>query len=115
MQSDPLDIARAYVLRDLCARGYDDAPTVSLLDQTVSDRRWWVEEWPDGAGFLPGLVAQDLQDALHDRGVRWPQCRSCETDAVHCLHVDPPLDTEPSWVCDEGAIVVARVGSLGAQ
>ena len=112
MPSDPLAVARAQVLHDLCARGDDDARTVSLLDEVVAGRRWWVEEWPDGAGFLPGLVAQDLQDALHDRGVRWPPCTACETEALHSLHVDPPLDTDPSWVCDEAGISVARVGQL---
>lgn len=115
MPSDALDVARAHALRDLCARGYDDARTVSLLDKVISERRWWVEEWPDGAKFLPGLVAQDLQDALHDRGVRWPKCTVCAIDAVHCLHVDPPLDADPSWVCDESAVVVARVGELEPQ
>ncbi|UYM06736.1 hypothetical protein [Solicola gregarius] len=113
MPADAFDIARACALRDLCASGHDDARTVSLLDQVVADRRWWVDEWPDGAAFLPGLVAQDLQDALHDRGVRWPQCTACETDAVHCLQVDPPLDADPSWVCDEAGIVVAAIGALG--
>ncbi|UPK74474.1 hypothetical protein MU582_18860 [Nocardioidaceae bacterium SCSIO 66511] len=110
--SDALDIARARVLHDLCARDLDDARTVSLLDEVVAGRRWWVDEWPDGAAFLPGLVAQDLQDALHDRGVRWPQCTACDTEALHSLHVDPPLDVTPSWVCDEGAVVAARVGEL---
>ena len=112
MPFDALDIARARVLNDLCARAYDDARTVSLLDEVVAGRRWWVEEWPDGAAFLPGLVAQDLQDALRDRGVRWPECTGCETEAVHCLHVDPPLDAAPSWVCAEAGIIAARVGEL---
>lgn len=112
MTPDGFDIARATALRDLGARGYDDAPTVSLLEDLLAKRRWWVDEWPEGAAFLPGLIAQDLQDALLDAGTRWPECRSCETDAVHCLHVDPPLDSEPSWVCDEAGVVVAPVGAL---
>ncbi|MGH3358531.1 MAG: hypothetical protein ACRDO7_06980 [Nocardioidaceae bacterium] len=112
MTPDGLDVARAAAVRDLCAYGSDDAATVSLLDDVIAARRWWVDEWPDGEAFLPGLIAQDLQDALLDAGVRWPQCRHCDDGVVHCLHVDPPLDADPSWVCDEAAVVVARVGDL---
>lgn len=112
MPPDAFDIARACALRDLSARGYDDAARVSLLDELVAARRWWVKEWPEGAAFLPGLIAQDLQDALHDRGIRWPQCTSCATEAEHCLHVDPPLDTDPMWVCDEAGALAAPIGAL---
>lgn len=114
MAPDGLDVARAAAVRDLCACGHDDATTVSLLDEVVAARRWWLDEWPDGEAFLPGLIAQDLQDTLLDAGVRWPQCSHCDDEVVHSLHVDPPLDAEACWVCDRAAVVVARVGELNA-
>jgi len=39
---------------------------VSLLEDAVSVRGWWLEQWTDGAAFVAGLVAQDVQDALFD-------------------------------------------------
>lgn len=106
-------MARAAALRDLGAYGFDDARIVSMLDDVVAQRRWWLDQWPEGEAFLPGLIAQDLQDTLLDAGTYWPQCRTCDGDVVHCLHVDPPLDANPSWVCDEGAVIVAAIGTLG--
>ena len=66
--------ARALVLADLAADGVADAAVVSLVEDAVAQRRWWVEQWPDGAEFVAGLVAQDVQDALFERHGRWPVC-----------------------------------------
>ena len=39
---------------------------VSALDEACSQRRWWVEQWPEGSAYVAGLIAQDVQDALVD-------------------------------------------------
>ena len=70
-----LHTARAAVLRDLDATGHSDPATVSSVDDAVAGRRWWVEQWPDGAAFLTALVAQDVADALLEKVGRWPRCR----------------------------------------
>ena len=56
--------ARALVLADLTARGVAEAEIVSLLEDALSKRRWWLEQWADGAALRAGLLAQDVQDAL---------------------------------------------------
>ncbi|MEX2984661.1 hypothetical protein [Streptomyces sp. C36] len=109
-----LHTARALVLADLVAGDVAEADVVSLVEDAVAHRRWWVEQWPEGAGFLPGLVAQDVQDALLDRHGRWPLCPVC-TDGgdPHALEVEPELGPDPHWACTKQAVFVARVGSLG--
>lgn len=112
---DVLLNARALVLADLGARGLDDAVGVSLLEEAVSTRRWWVEQWPDGEAFAAGLVAADVQDALFDRGQRWPLCRTCATLEEHALQVEPELGgPDPTWVCESSGRAVARLGELTA-
>ena len=54
--------------------GLDTAATVSVVDEVVTARQWWVDEWPDGAAFVTCLVAQDVQEALLDQVGRWPLC-----------------------------------------
>ncbi len=108
-----LHAARALVLADLAAFGIADASAVSLVEDAVAHRRWWVEQWPQGAGFVAGLIAQDVQDALLERGERWPVCGVCEE--AHGLQVEPELGPDPHWVCAERGVVVAPVGGLGAQ
>ncbi|MGH3423094.1 MAG: hypothetical protein ACRDO8_00115 [Nocardioidaceae bacterium] len=114
-EDPPRDVlleARAKVLHDLEVRGFADATVVSLLERTLDERRWWVEQWAEGAPFVPGLVAQDVQDTLLDSVGRWPSCRACGETAEHALCIEPPLGENPHWVCDEGGIVVAPLGSL---
>ncbi|MFE7127578.1 hypothetical protein [Streptomyces sp. NPDC057617] len=120
---DPLEralhSARALVLADLAAGGVARADVVSLVEESVSHRRWWVEQWPEGAAFVAGLVAQDVQDALLERYGRWPLCPVCtETGGVetepHALDVEPELGPDPHWVCSEAGVVVAAVGALRA-
>ena len=60
---DPLLAARALVLHDLAARGLAQPAVVSMLEKSLSERRWWLSQWPEGAAYVLGLVAQDVQDA----------------------------------------------------
>src|SRR5215218_6636399 len=116
--TDALLQARARVVHDLAARGLDTAECVSVADAAVSSRRWWADQWPDGAPFLACLVAQDVQEALFDAAGRWPLCTADHAgdDDVpeHELRVTPDLGEDPHWVCEESGVVVARVGDLSA-
>jgi len=38
-----------------------------LLDEAAAYRAWWVLQWPAGAAYLPGLLAQDVQESVHGR------------------------------------------------
>lgn len=118
-RQDPLErslhAARALILADLEASDVAHADIVSLVEEAVSHRRWWVGEWPEGAAFVDGLVAQDVQDALLERYGRWPVCPVCVGSDPHALDVEPELGEEPHWVCAATSTVVARVGSLGSK
>ncbi|MFF8032599.1 MULTISPECIES: hypothetical protein [unclassified Streptomyces] len=109
-----LHAARALVLADLAARRVAVADVVSLVEESVTHRRWWVQQWPQGAGFLAGLVAQDVQDALLERHGRWPLCPVCGSGDPHALDVEPELGPDPHWVCHKAGVRVASVGGLGA-
>ncbi len=109
---DRLLAARARTLHDLAARGLADVYGVSILEEAVSARRWWVAQWAAGADFVDGLVAQDVQDALFDVGTRWPRCTVCDTALEHSLTLQPDLDPDPRWVCTESGTVVAALGRL---
>ena len=112
--TDCLLAARARVLHDLAARGMDSARTVSIVDEVLAARRWWVQEWPDGAAYVACLVAQDVQEALLEKVGRWPLCaRHDGDDRSHELRVSPDLGPDPQWVCEEDGWVVAPVGALG--
>lgn len=106
---DPLLRARALVLRDLAAEGADTAEFVSLLEDAVAGRAWWVDTWPQGAAYVAGQVAQDVQDRLLDTHGRWPTCM------VHVgepLEIAPELGPDPHWVCVVGCGDVAALGQL---
>jgi hypothetical protein len=123
--SQPLLEARARVLHDLAARGLDTAAAVSVVDEVVSSRRWWLEQWAGGAPYLACLVAQDVQEALLEQVGRWPACTvshdaddphhvdEADDAAPHELHVTPDLGEDPHWVCERSGVVVAPVGALG--
>ena len=117
---DSLLAARALVLRDLAAYRADVARVVSIVEDVLTERRWWVEQWPEGAAYVPGLVAQDVQDAMLERVARWPACPihhgdpEAEEDG-HVLHVLPDLGVDPHWVCERHGTVVAPLGGLVAQ
>ncbi|MEV5607912.1 hypothetical protein [Streptomyces sp. NPDC052225] len=112
-----LHAARALVLADLKAVDVADADVVSLVEDSVTSRRWWVEQWPEGVAYVTGLVAQDVKDGLLERYGRWPLCPVCGpgsgTEGPHALDVEPELGADPHWVCSEAGVVVAPVGSLG--
>jgi hypothetical protein len=108
--------ARARVLADLTATGAADATAVNLLDEAVAERRWWADEWPEGAAYVAGQVAQDVQDALFDGGIaRWPLCRWCAAEEEpHELRISPDLGADPVWVCETSGRVAAPLGALAA-
>lgn len=109
-----LHAARARVLADLAAGDVSRADIVSIVEDAVAHRRWWVEQWPEGAPYVAGLVAQDVQDELLERYGRWPLCPVCvDGGDPHALEVAPELGADPHWVCGEVAVTVAPVGSLG--
>jgi hypothetical protein len=110
-----LHAARALVMADLAASDVRGADTVSLVEESVSHRRWWVEQWPEGAAYVAGLVAQDVQDALLERYGRWPLCPRCEAEDPHALEVEPELGPDPQWVCAKAGAVIAPVGALDVR
>jgi hypothetical protein len=112
--TDCLLAARALVLHDLVACGMDSPRSVSIMDDVLTERRWWVDQWPDGAAYVACLVAQDVQEALLEEVGRWPLCglRHEEDDRPHELRVAPDLGEDPHWVCEEEGLVVAPVGAL---
>ncbi|WP_069817337.1 hypothetical protein [Streptomyces sp. TP-A0874] len=110
-----LHAARALVLADLSADDVAVADVVSLVEDAVAHRRWWVEQWPEGVGFVAGLVAQDVQDALLERYGRWPLCPVCtDLNDPHPLDIQPELGTDPHWVCPKTGVAVARIGALNS-
>ena len=109
---DPLLAARALVLHDLAARGLAQPAVVSMLERSLSERRWWLSQWPGGAAYVLGLVAQDVQDAVQDTIGRWPRCSSCDSLNEHDLRITPELGDDPQWVCENSGIIVAAVGRL---
>lgn len=109
-----LHAARALVLADLAAGQVAAADVVSMVEDSVAQRRWWVEQWPEGAAYVAGLVAQDVQDALLERYGRWPLCPVCGSGDPHALEVEPELGPDPHWVCHLAGVKVAAVGTLGS-
>lgn len=105
-----LHAARALVLADLTAAGLAAPGIVSMLEDAVSERRWWLRQWPAGGPHIPGLLAQDIQDALLETRGRWPLCPLCAEP--HALAVEPELGPDPRWVCEARGETVAAVGSL---
>ncbi len=107
--------ARARVLSDLAARSRATPDLVSALEDAVEARRWWAEQWPEGAIYVAGLVAQDVQDAAIDLGARWPLCLGCSDVPEHALHIQPDLGgPDPVWVCEESGTSVAELGRLSS-
>lgn len=98
-----LEEARDALLRDL------EGKHPAVVDECVEGRRWWLEQWPEGAPYLVCLVAQDVQEALHEQDPTWPLCPEHKD---HALTVEPDLGTDPFWVCDRSGLPVAPVGSL---
>lgn len=113
MDDSAVYAARALVLRDLQSTSVADAVVVSLLEEAVTTRRWWAEQWPDGVSYVAGLVAQDVQDALLATVGRWPLCPHCESEEPHAVYIHPELGgPDPVWVCEQSGTTVAPLGSL---
>ena len=105
--------ARALVLHDLEVTGCADPAAVSILENAVANRAWWLEQWAEGRDFIVGLVAQDVQDTLLGEAGRWPLCRACDDLEPHALYVHPDIGgPEPTWVCEKSGISVSPVGEL---
>jgi len=100
--------ARSAVERDL-GPAYAD-----VVPPAVEHRRWWLEQWPDGAPLVLCLLAQDVQETVHLRNPLWPTCSepSCPEVGRHPLFVEPDLGPDPFWVCHTTGLPVAPVGSL---
>jgi len=106
--------ARARVLADLSARRLATPEAVSVLEDAISERGWWADQWPAGVQYVAGLVAQDVQDALFADIGRWPLCEHCDqASPEHSLFISPDLGgPDPVWVCEESGTVVAPLGGL---
>ena len=99
-----IERARAAVGHDL--HGYWPV----LLDEAAAYRAWWLEQWPDGTAYAPGLLAQDVQEAVHARAdPLWPLCPTCRD---HALFVEPDLGEDSFWVCHRTGLPVAEIGRL---
>lgn len=109
---DPLLQARALVLLDLSAQGFADPHTVSLVEDCVTERRWWLSQWPQGWEYVDGLVAQDVQDRLFDESRRWPVCSGCPDPIEHSMTIEPELGSDPRWVCSQSGSVITHLGGL---
>ena len=85
-----------------------------LLGPVLEHRGWWLEQWPEGAPHVLGLVAQDVQEAVHARDPLWPPCpeTSCPERLRHALLVEPDLGPDPFWTCHRTGLPVAPVGGL---
>ena len=60
----PAGVAAGAKLIVVAPRRTATAEAVSILEDAVSSRTWWAEQWPEGVQYVAGLVAQDVQDAL---------------------------------------------------
>ncbi len=98
-----MDQATDAVLRDLEGRHTE------LVERCAEQRRWWVEQWPEGHEFLTCLLAQDVQEAVRELDPTWPLCPEHHD---HPLRVEPDLGTDPFWVCEKSGLPIAPIGSL---
>jgi len=103
MTTDALAAAAAALRRD--------APTYPHeVDRAAENRRWWLAEWPAGADLVLCLLAQDVQEAVHQSAdPLWPLCPEHRD---HPLLVEPDLGPDPFWVCHRTGLPAAQVGSL---
>jgi hypothetical protein len=108
--TDHLAEAAAAARRDLEVTGRWTDASAAGLAASVEQRSWWLAQWPEGAEHLLGLVAQDVQEWVHDHvDSDWPTCPEHED---HALFVEPDLGPDPFWVCHRTGLPVASVGAL---
>src|SRR5690242_16839292 len=99
-----IEAARRAVEHDLHGRW------PAALEAALTYRTWWLGQWPDGDAFVPGLLAQDVQEAVHAASdPLWPLCPTCRD---HALFVEPDLGADSFWVCHRSGLPVAEVGQL---
>lgn len=86
------------------------------LDLAVAERGWWLSEWAASAPYVLGLLAQDVQEAVHATDPLWPPCieTSCPERLLHPMFVEPDLGPDPFWTCHRTGLPVAPVGRLPA-
>jgi hypothetical protein len=110
--TDPLAEAADAARHDLVVTGrLGDASEVGV-QQSVEQRTWWLAQWPEGAQHVLGLVAQDVQEWVHDHvDSDWPLCPEHRD---HALFVEPDLGPDPFWVCHKSGLPLCRVGELPA-
>jgi hypothetical protein len=107
---DAIATARRMLRNDLERTGAMSADAESVLDDALADRSSWVASWPAGAEHVPGLVAQDVQEVVHEQlDPMWPRCPE---HGDHPLFVEPDLGPDPFWVCERTGLPVAPVGAL---
>jgi len=101
-----LEKAAAAVLRD----GGPPEPVAAAVEH----RRWWLAQWADGAPYVLGLLAQDVQEAVHAHDPLWPACleTSCPERLAQPMFVEPDLGPDPFWTCHRTGLPVAAVGQL---
>lgn len=105
-----LAAAAAAVRGDLEHTGAWCPAAAAALEQALEHRGWWLDQWPAGADHVPGLVAQDVQEAVQaEVDPAWPRCGE---HGDHPLFVEPDLGPDPFWVCGRTGLPVASVGGL---
>jgi hypothetical protein len=110
--TDPLRDAADAARHDLAATGRLDDASEAAIGQSVETRGWWLSHWPEGAEHVLGLVAQDLQEWVHDNvDSDWPLCAEHRD---HALFVEPDLGPDPFWVCHKSGLPLCRIGELPA-
>jgi hypothetical protein len=108
--TDPLAQAAAAARHDLEATGHLDEASDAALEASLEIRGWWLAQWPAGSEHVLGLIAQDLQEWVHDHvDSDWPLCPEHRD---HALFVEPDLGPDPFWVCHRTGLPVASVGAL---
>ncbi len=108
--TDPMTQATDAARHDLTVTGQWTDPAEAALSAAVQQRSWWLEQWPEGGEHLPGLIAQDVQEWVHDHvDSDWPLCPEHRD---HALFVEPDLGPDPFWVCHQSGLPLARVGEL---
>lgn len=81
-----------------------------LVPPAMEHRGWWLAQWPAGDVHVLGLLAQDVQEAVHERfDPLWPLCAEHRD---HPLFIEPDLGPDPFWVCHRTGLPVAPVGWL---
>ncbi len=95
--------------RDAVVSDLRDPRRAPLVDEALPHRAWWLQQWPDGAAHVLGLLAQDVQEAVHAEDPLWPLCPEHRD---HPLFVEPDLGPDPFWVCHRTGLPVAAVGQL---